>query len=89
MTNAKDLLTDYEEFSKTESVSLGDGRTVDDIGAGKVDLSMQFKKCASALCPKLACNLFSVRVAASKGNLEGRSAGSETRGDVCLVWVLS
>ena len=28
MTNAKELLTDYEEFSKPESVSLGDGRTL-------------------------------------------------------------
>ncbi len=49
---------------------------MDAIGVGKVDLSMQFKVSDPKRCvmyqvlyvPKLACNLFSVRAAASIGN---------------------
>ena len=56
-------------------VGLGDGRTVDAVGMGNVFISMQLNKCESNECmiykvlyvPKLACNLFSVRAAASKG----------------------
>ena len=76
MCYSKDILIDYKEFSQPETVSLGDGRTVEAIGVGNVSLSMQFKVSDPKRCvmykvlyvPKLACNLFSVRAAASKGN---------------------
>ncbi len=100
MTNTKDILIDCREFSKPESVSLGDGRTVDAIGVGKVNVTMYFKVSEPKRCmmhqvlyvPKLACNLFSVRAAASKGNWVkfGRSSvGSGTQRDLCLEWVPS
>ena len=48
---------------------------VDAVGVGNVYISMQLKECEPNECmiykvlhvPKLACNLFSVRAAASKG----------------------
>ena len=77
MTCKRDLLKDYKEFEKPEKVCLGDGRTVEAIGVGNVHLNMQFKVSDPKRCvmygvlyiPKLACNLFSVRAAASKGNV--------------------
>ena len=76
MTWRKELLQDYQELDKPEKVSLGDGRTVEAIGIGNVDLKMSFKVSEPKKCmmyrvlyvPKLACNLFSVRAAVSKGN---------------------
>ena len=58
-------------------VGLGDGRTVEAVGVGNVHLRMKFKvsKAKRAFIhrvlyvPKLACNLFSVRATAGKGNL--------------------
>lgn len=76
MTCDKDLLTDYQEFEVPEKVGLGDGRTVDALGVGNVHLNTLFKvsqpkksvMCKVLYAPQLACNLFSVRAAASKGN---------------------
>lgn len=64
-------------FEQAEVVSLGDGRTVEAVGVGTVYLNMIFKvsdsKCAVLShvlhVPKLACNLFSVRAAVSRGNV--------------------
>ena len=75
MTCKRELLKDYKEGP--EKVSLGDGRTVEAVGVGNVHLNMQFKVSDPKRCvmygvlyiPKLACNLFSLRVAASKGNV--------------------
>ena len=72
----KELLTDYLEFKKPEKVGLGDGRMVEAVGVGNVHVNMLFKVSKpkwSVLhhvlyVPKLACNLFSVRASASKGN---------------------
>ena len=77
MTHSKKLLFNYHEFEKLERVSLGDGHTVEAIGTGDVYLSMMFKVGKQKHCvmrnalyiPKLACNLFSVRAASSKGNV--------------------
>ena len=71
------MTTNYREFETPEKVGLGDGRSVEALGVGDVHLSMLFKvsdpKKAVAhqvlYVPKLACNLFSVRAAASKGNI--------------------
>ena len=76
MTREKELLIDYREFEKPEKVGLGDGRSVEALGVGNVHLSMVFNisdhKRAVVhqvlYVPKLACNLFSVRAAAAKGN---------------------
>ena len=76
MTHEKELLTDYREFEKPEKVGLGDGRSVEALGVGNVHLSMVFNVSDPKrtvvhqvlYVPKLACNLFSVRRAAAKGN---------------------
>ena len=77
MAREKELLQDYQEFKKPEMVGLGDGRTVEAVGAGNVHLRIKFKvsKAKRAVIhrvlyvPKLACNLFSVRATAGKENL--------------------
>lgn len=75
MTHQKEFLLDYREFATPEKVGVGDGRVVEAIGIGNVHLNMRFKvselKRATLhvlYVPKLACNLFSVRAAASKSN---------------------
>ena len=76
MTWDKELLTDYKEFQTPEKIGLGDGRQVDAVGAGNVHLKMLFNVSQPKMSvmyrvlyvPELACNLFSVRAAASKGN---------------------
>ena len=68
---------DYREFEKPEKVGLGDGRSVEALGVGNVHLSMVFNVSDPKRAivhqvlyvPKLACNLFSVRAAAAKGNI--------------------
>ena len=77
MRSKRETLTHYREFEKPERVGLGDGRTVDAVGEGNVYINMQFgehkhKETQSMIykvlhVPKLACNLFSVRAAASRG----------------------
>lgn len=60
-------MTNYQEFVQRQKVSLGDG---------DVQENMQFKVSQPKKCvfyqvlyvSKLACNLFSVRAAAEKGN---------------------
>ena len=77
MTSQKKLLIDYREFDTPQVVGLGDGRVVEAVGAGNIQLNMLFKvsnpKRAvmynGLYVPKLACNLFSERAAASKGNI--------------------
>ena len=76
MTPDMELLSNYREFEKPEKVSLGDGRTVNAIGVGDVHVKMEFRVSEPEYSvmyqvlhvPKLACNLFSVRAAAAKGN---------------------
>ena len=75
MTQLRQLLVDYEEFDKPQKVCLVDGRTVEAFGRGNVNLTMVFKisdpkkvtMCNALYVPKLACNLFSVRAAITKG----------------------
>jgi hypothetical protein len=74
MTWDRNLLTDYQPFERPEKVGLGDGRTADAIGIGNVHLEMVFKvsepnKSIMYKDVQLACILFSVRAAASKGNI--------------------
>ena len=76
MTPDMEFLSNYREFEKPEKVSLGDGRTVNAIGVGDVHVKMEFRVSEPKYSvmyqvlhvPKLACNLFSVRAAAAKGN---------------------
>ena len=76
MTQEKRLLMDYQDFAKPEKIGLGDGRMVEVVGVGNVRLKMLFKMSEHKRAamynvlyvPKLACNLLSVRAAASKGN---------------------
>ena len=76
MTWDRNLLTDCQPFERPEKVGLGDGRTADAIGIGNVHLEMVFKVSEpnksivyKVLYVQLACILFSVRAAASKGNI--------------------
>ena len=77
MTFQRELLVDYCQFSSPEKVGLGDGRTVDAFGTGRVKVSMPLgrgKQFATSMTgvlyvPQLSCNLFSVSAAALKGNV--------------------
>lgn len=76
MTPKREYFSTYRAFSTPEKVGLGDGRTVEAVGVGTVRVNMLFKVSNSKKAvmydvlhvPKLACNLFSVRAAAKKGN---------------------
>ena len=76
MTRQKELFMNYVEFEKPEKVGLGDGKTVEAVGMGDIRMQMFFGEndpqratlYRVLYVPKLACNLFSVRAAASKGN---------------------
>ena len=76
VTREKELLLDYREFEKPEMVGLGDGKSVEAVGVGTVCMKMLFRVSTPMQCvlqdvlyvPRLACNLFSVRAAAAKGN---------------------
>ena len=77
MTPQRECLVNYRKFDTPEKVGLGDGRIVEAEGVGNVHLNMLFKVSDSKRAvmydvlyvPKLACNLFSVRAAAWKGNV--------------------
>jgi len=77
MTCRKEILVNYQEFRQPQQVRLGDGRTVEALGAGNVQLKMVFKVSEPKqitmygvlYVPKLAGNLFSVGAAAEKGNI--------------------
>jgi hypothetical protein len=100
MTCKRELLQDYKELQTPEKVSLGDGRTVEAIGVGNVHMSMQFKVSDPKKCvmyrvlyvPKLACSLFSVKAAASRGNVVLFSATKcwirNSRGNLCGMGTL-
>ena len=76
MTYSRELLHRYRKFDVPQTVSLGDGRTVEAIGAGDIELNMMFKVSKKKRCTlknvlyvqKLTSNLFSVKAAVSKGN---------------------
>ena len=95
MTSNKKTLANFREFKKPEKVGLGDGHTVDAIGVGNVYIRMQLAKGESKefvihkvlYVPNLACNLFSVRTAASKGKsvkfIDDKCWIYNRAGDVC------
>ena len=76
MTHSRELLSQYHKFEVPEKVSLGDGRTVEALGTGDIQIDMTFQVSKQKRCvmrrvlhvPKLTNNLFSVRAAVSKGN---------------------
>ena len=76
MTPKREYFTKYRSFTTPEEVALGDGRVIEAVGVGNIRLKMLFKvnNTKKAVMydvlhvPKLACNLFSVRAAAKKGN---------------------
>ena len=76
VTHKSEYFTTYRSFSTPEKISLGDGRVVEAVGAGTTRLNMLFEVSKSKRAvmyevlhvPKLACNLFSVRAAAKRGN---------------------
>ena len=77
MTFQHDTLREYRVLENPEPVQLGDGRTVNALGTGKVKMISQLihgRKVTGWMTdvlyvPKLASNLFSVRSAALKGNV--------------------
>ena len=42
MTQMRELLTDYQELERPETVKLGDGNVVEAVGVGNVHLNMIF-----------------------------------------------
>lgn len=76
MTCHEEILQNYQQFPKPQSVKLGDGRVVDALGLGNVKLRMTFKvddvKNVTMFdvlyVPKLSGNLFSVGAAVRRGN---------------------
>ena len=74
MTRLREILLDYKEFDKPQKVCLGDGRTVEVFRSGIIHLIMVFKLSKpkeitmynDLYVPKLASNLFSVGVVATK-----------------------
>ena len=79
MTSNRDLLINYQKFSEPEPVVLGDGRSVDALGAGEIRITMllgpkekdERKSTMTKVLyvPKLAANLFSARATAMKGKV--------------------
>ncbi len=71
MTCHEEILQNYQQFPRPQSVKLGDGRVVDALGFGNVKLKMTFKssdvKSVTMFdvlyVPKLSGNLFSVGAA--------------------------
>ena len=76
MTPKREYFTKYRLFTTPEKVALGDGRVVEAVRVGNIRLKMLFKVSNTKKAvmydvlhvQKLACNLFSVRAAAKKGN---------------------
>ena len=76
MTCQQNILQDYKEFNNSESVQLGDGRTVNALGAGRIKVSNQLPCSRESTgwitdvlyVPKLTSNSFSVHTAALKGH---------------------
>ena len=50
MTYSRELLHRYCKFNEPQMVSLGDGRTVEAIGAGDIELNMMFKVSKKKRC---------------------------------------
>ena len=79
MTSKRDLLMNYQEFSKPGPVVLGDGRSVHALGTGEICVTMllgskerdERKSTMTKVLyvPKLAANLFGARAAAMKGKV--------------------
>ena len=79
MTSNRDLMINCQEFSEPEPVVLGDGRSVDALGAGEIRITMllgpkekdERKSTMTKVLyvPKLAANLFSARATAMKGKV--------------------
>ena len=72
MTYQRGILAQYHKFEQPEKVGLGDGRTVNAVGFGKVYIQVRSTISVKRFCiknvllvPKLACSLFSVRAAIS------------------------
>jgi hypothetical protein len=97
MTPQRECLVNYRKFDTPEKVGLGDGRIVEAEGVSNVHLNLFFKVSDSKRAvmydvlyvPKLACNLFSVRAAARKGNVIkfGRSkCWIRDQSGSCMVW---
>jgi len=72
MSHDKTIFRNYSDFEIPETVGLGDGRSMQAYGSGKIRIRLKTdggKKCMdTTMCdvlyvPKLSCNLFSVRAA--------------------------
>jgi len=76
MTSNKKLLSDYWKFDVPETVRLGDGRSVEALGTGRVKITVETSRGKKTTMmggvlyvPKLACSLFSVRAVTQKGQI--------------------
>ena len=77
MCNNKELFVDYRELTQPEKVTLGDGRSLDVVGKGTVELTMSLPNQETQRCklmntlyvPRLSVNLFSVSKASKAGKV--------------------
>ena len=75
MTYQKELFSEYHSFKTPEKVCLGDGRSVEALGSGKIPVLMAIGNGGmtkgafynALYVPKISHNLFSVRAASEKG----------------------
>ncbi len=66
-------ITDYEDLSNTQEITLGDGHTLDGTGIGTVKIETLLpygntRNCRLLYVPKLSYNLLSVSKASEAGN---------------------
>ncbi len=78
MSNNKELFVEYRELSTPEKVTLGDGRCLDVVGKGTVELKMvlpdnkktkRHKLMNTLYVPKLSINLFSIAKVSKAGKV--------------------
>ncbi|KAF5282306.1 hypothetical protein FQR65_LT14360 [Abscondita terminalis] len=85
MCNNRNIFTDFETFSETVNVNIGNGEKVSVLGKGTVEIECLVqgewtpaKICDVLYTPNMICNLFSVKTAAKKGiDFIIKNAGSE------------
>ena len=85
MTYSRELLHCYRKFDVPQTVSLGDGRTVEAIGAGDNELNMMFKVSKKKRCTMK--NVLYVPKLTSNCRIVAVSMGNSIRFGVAKCWI--
>ena len=81
MTKEKHVLTNFQEFEEPENVALGDGRVVEALGSGRIQMKMLFPAPEAKKCMMCCTCLNShVRAIVAKGNAVEFGLNS------CCIW---